>query len=1047
MKKTIQTIPFEIEKSWIYIVFLLTIPFISMAKETDVLVSESLSIDYHYLNEVDFEVAIKPNFEIVENNSKDGLDIEISGTVVDQQGEAIPGVTVSVEGSTIGTVTDINGKYSISVPDGSTMIFSFIGFNTQRVQVGTQNIIDVTLSEEMSSLEEFVVVGSGTVRKSDITGAVASVSNDKINEFASANVMQAIAGRASGIQVKQNNGRPGAPISVRIRGTNSIVGNNEPLYVVDGFPVSNPLSINNSSIESIEILKDASAVAIYGSRASNGVVLITTKRGRVGETSVNIESNYGFQEVIKKMDMMNPLEFGIYYNRLDNNMNRGDRFSQQQLDEFDAMGEGTIWQDVVFQSAPMQNHSINVSGGTEKTKFSITGGLFDQQGIINNSDFKRYSFNANIRHDINNKFSFETTMTLSKVRSARQLSQQGRFGTSLIGRAYGIPNYLKVYEEDGSYLEPVLRDSRVSEALWNPLNFINETSNVLGENNVLGNVAAYYKIMDGLELKISGGIESINSRTDFYQTKHFQNVPDGRATVNVSEFTSLLNENILSYNKTFGDKHSVSAVTGVTYQNFLTTTLSGGGRNFLSDVTETHNLATAAIPSIPGSGYSQSTLLSGLGRLNYTFDNRYLFTISYRADGSSVYSPGNKWGYFPSAAFSWRLSEEKFFNVNEDIINDLRLRTSWGKAGSQAISPYATMNQLFPGTTVFGSSLFTTMAPSVRLASDLKWETTEQVNFGLELSFLQGKLQLTTDYYIKETSDLLNAVQLARSTGYTNSLRNIGRVSNKGIEFQVNANLFDKNNFTWDVDANISFNRSKVLELYGGQDILAGLLQMIMFTDFANTYREDEPLGIMYGYVEADEYTENGFLQYVDQNNDGIIDARDKVQIGDPNPNYIYGLNSRMSFKDFTFSVFLTGTQGNNIINMSAVAYTMDQTNGTNKLKEVINNHWMPENPDAKYPIPSTNNRFLFSDRYVEDGSYVRLRNIELGYNIPVHRWTGMKNAQIYFSGQNLLTLTKYSWLDPDVNTRGGANSLDQGIDYAGYPAMKSFTVGARIGF
>ncbi|HSI74306.1 MAG TPA: TonB-dependent receptor [Lunatimonas sp.] len=1047
MKKKLHPVLFEKERSWIYLFFLLTIPFFSMANESEVLVFQSLSMNYRFLAETDLKLSILPSPDISENNSKVVLDISISGTVVDQNGEPIPGVSVSVEGSNLGTVTDINGKYVISVPDGSTVIFSFIGFNTQRVQVGTQNVIDVTLTEEMASLDEFVVVGYGTVRKSDITGAVASVSKDKINEFASANVMQAIAGRASGIQVKQNNGRPGAPISVRIRGTNSIVGNNEPLYVVDGFPVSNPLSINNSSIESIEILKDASAVAIYGSRASNGVVLITTKRGRVGETSVNIETNYGFQQVIKKMEMMNPLEFGIYYNRLDNNMNRGDRFSQQQLDEFATMGEGTIWQDVVFQTAPMQNHSVNVSGGTEKTKFSVTGGLFDQQGIINNSDFKRYSFNANIRHDIDKKFSFETTITLSKNKSARQLSEQGRFGTSLIGRAYGIPNYLGVYEEDGSYLEPVLRDSRVSEALWNPLNFINETSNILGENNVLGNLAAYYKIIDGLELKISGGIESINSRTDIYQTKKFQNVPDGVASVNVSEFTSLLNENILSYNKNFGERHSVSAVTGFTYQNFLTTSLSGGGRNFLSDVTETHNLATAAIPSIPGSGYSQSTLLSGLGRVNYSFDNRYLFTISYRADGSSVYSPGNKWGYFPSAAFSWRLSEEGFFNVNRDVINDLRLRTSWGKAGSQAISPYATMNQLFPGTTVFGSALFTTMAPSVRLASDLKWETTEQLNIGLEMSFLQGRLQLTTDYYIKETSDLLNAVQLARSTGYTNSLRNIGRVSNKGIEFQVNASIFEKNNFNWEVDANISFNRSKVLDLYGGQDILAGQLQMIMFTDFANTYREGEPLGIMFGYVEADEYTENGFLQYVDQNGDGVIDAKDKVQIGDPNPNYIFGLNSKMSFSNFTFSIFLTGTQGNNIINMSAVAYTMDQTNGTNKLKEVLNNHWTPEKPDAKYPIPSTNNRFLFSDRYVEDGSFVRLRNIELGYNLPVHKWTRMKNAQIYFSGQNLLTFTNYSWLDPDVNTRGGSNSLDQGIDYAGYPAMKSYTFGARIGF
>ncbi len=342
MKKRVHPIPFGIEKSSIYIFCLMSIPFFSMAREIEVPVFETVLINYNYLDGANFEKA-NPNALSNGKNFKSEVDIAISGTVVDQKGEAIPGVTLSVEGSILGTVTDIDGKYAISVPDGATIIFSFIGFNTQRVRVGTQNVINVTLSEEISSLDEFVVVGYGTVRKSDITGAVASVSSDKINEFASANVMQAIAGRASGIQVKQNNGRPGAPISVRIRGTNSIVGNNEPLYVVDGFPVSNPLSINNSSIESIEILKDASAVAIYGSRASNGVVLITTKRGRVGETSINIESNYGFQSVIKEMEMMNPLEFGIYFNRLDNNMNRGDRFTQQQLDEFATMGEGTNW--------------------------------------------------------------------------------------------------------------------------------------------------------------------------------------------------------------------------------------------------------------------------------------------------------------------------------------------------------------------------------------------------------------------------------------------------------------------------------------------------------------------------------------------------------------------------------------------------------------------------------------------------------------------------------------------------------------------------------
>jgi TonB-linked SusC/RagA family outer membrane protein len=595
---------------------------------------------------------------------------------------------------------------------------------------------------------------------------------------------------------------------------------------------------------------------------------------------------------------------------------------------------------------------------------------------------------------------------------------------------------LPVYEEDGSYMEPVRRFPFVSEALYNPLNFINETSNDLIQNNVLINAGINYKILDGLTLRISGGVESRNSRNDFYQTKKFQNDPNGRGTVTTSEFTSLLNENTLNYIKKINDRHDFSAVAGVTYQDFLTTTLNAGASGFLSDIPGTHSLATAGVFTNPGTSYTQSTLLSGLGRVNYTYNNRYLFTVSMRADGSSVYSPGNKWGYFPSAAFSWRLSDEAFLQ-NMTFIENLRLRTSWGKAGSQAINPYSTLNQLLPGSTVFGSSLYTAMAPGTRLAADLRWETTEQYNVGLEFGILKGRVHLTADYYLKETRDLLNAVQLPRSTGFTNSLRNVGRIGNRGLELDLNAKLFVAGPFFWDLNTNISFNRSKVLELYGGQDILAGQLAMIRFTDFANTYRVGEPLGIIYGYQE-DGYDDKGFIKYKS-------DA--KVKIGDPNPNFIFGINSNMSFKNFSLSMFLSGSQGNDIVNMSAVAFTVDNTNGQNKLKEVLNNHWTPDNRNAKYPIPSTAHRYRFSDRYVEDGSYIRLRNIELGYDLPVQKWTKMSNAKIYISGQNLLTLTKYSWVDPDVNSRGGSNSLDQGIDYSTYPSSKVLTAGVRLGF
>jgi TonB-linked SusC/RagA family outer membrane protein len=974
--------------------------------------------------------------------------IVVTGRVTDLAGQPLIGVSVKVKGTNIGASTDANGQYSLNTPDNSgVLVFTYIGYITQEIAVNNRATVNVSMEEDSAVLEEVVVIGYGTVRKSDLTGSVSSVSGEEINAVPAANVMQALTGRAPGVQVKQNNGAPGAPISIRIRGTNSLVGNNEPLYVVDGFPVSDAQSINNSSIERIEVLKDASAIAIYGSRASNGVVLITTKQGKAGQTTVSFESSYGSQQLLKNIEMMNPLEYGNYFNHIETIQGRPAFFDAAKLQEFAAMGEGTNWQDVVFQKAPIQNYALSLSGGNEKTQFAINGGLFDQQGIIRNSDFKRYSLNSNFHHDLSNKFAVDLSLTLSKNNSARQNSAQGRFGTSLQGRAFGIPTFLPVYNADGSYAEPVLLYSRVSEALWNPLNNINETSNILDQNNVLINGAFTYKIIEGLSLKVSGGIQTRNGLTNNYQTKKFQNTPDGIASLAVDEYTSLLNENILSYNKTFNTKHRISAIAGATYQSFTNKAIDAGGRNFLSDVTESWQLAAAGQPGIPSSSFSESIILSGLARVNYTFNDKYLFTLSYRADGSSVYSPGNKWGYFPSAAVAWRLSQEKFMNLENSFISDLRLKASWGRAGSQAISPYQTLNRLNAGTTVFGSSLITTMSPGSAVAADLKWETTEQSNFGIELSVLKDRISFTGDYYVKKTSDLLNSVQLPRSTGFTNSLRNIGVIGNKGFEFGINAHAFNISNFKWDFDANITFNRSKVIKLYGGVDVLSGELAMIRFTDFANTYRVGQPMGIMYGYQE-NGYTTTGIINYVDQNGDGLINVQDKVKLGDPNPDFIFGFNSSMNYKNLSLSLFFNGVQGNSIANMSAVAFTVDNTNGTNKVQDVVGNYWTPQNTNAKYPNPISTNVYRFSTRYIEDGSYLRMRNIELGYTLKqIKGFKAIKNALIYVSGQNLLTISNYSWLDPDVNTRGGGNSLEQGIDYASYPGVKSITGGLRVNF
>lgn len=971
-------------------------------------------------------------------------ELPIKGKVSDPTGEPLIGVTISVEGAEGGTVTDEEGNFSITAPSGSSLVFSYIGYETQTIAIGDQSTLNVTLEEEVEALDEFVVIGYGTQRRSDLTGSVSQVGAREVNAFPATNVLQSLNGRAAGVQVSQTTGAPGAGLNVRIRGTNSIQGGNEPLYVVDGFPIfgNNPTVLNNMDVESIEILKDASATAIYGSRGANGVVLITTKQGREGDTRVDVDFSYSEQTLRKQLDLMNAQEYARFYNIQAVNDGMEPYFSDSEIAGF---GDGFDWQDFVFQKAPMQSSGVNVNGGNDKTRFSVSGSYLGQEGIVRGSDYKRYSLRSNVDHDISEKFNVSLSSTFSNLATARRDSDGGARGNSMIGAALSAAPSLTPYNNDGSYR--VLANSYpfVAPDIINPINFINEQSTEIKANVFLANAALNFKPIPDLTIKISGGIENRDDRTDGYTSRRFIN-SNGGASVSTSQFRSLLSENTVSYTKTFAQVHSLSAVAGVTYQNFLTTFLAGSGVGFLTDVSESHDLGAAENPGIPGSGYSQSELLSYLGRINYSYNNKYLFTVSFRSDGSSKYSEGNKWGYFPSGAIAWRISEENFMK-NNSWISDLKLRGSWGKTGSQAIAAYATLNQLGSGKTVFGNELYTTFAPGTRLPGDLKWETTEQLDFGLDLGLLQNRILLTADYYIKNTRDLLNTVTLPSSLGFTTTLQNIGEVQNKGVELGIDANIFS-GKFTWDLVGNISFNRNKVVRLSNGEDVLGAFVDVIVIRDNLNILREGRPIGQFWGYQE-DGYNETGQIAYRDLDNDGSITANDKTYIGDPNPDFIYGLNSIMSFQNFELTLFLQGSQGNDIFNLSSVPSTMDYSSGVNMPREVLMDHWSPTNTGAKYPLISRNTSILVSDRWVEDGSYLRLKNIQLAYNFPIQNFgiDWMYQLQLYVSGQNLWTSTKYSWWDPEVNSRGGGNSTAQGIDHYSYPTAKTFTVGIRAGF
>lgn len=972
-------------------------------------------------------------------------DRTVSGKVSGADKQALPGVTVLIKGTTQGTITDAKGGYSIGVPaTDAVLIFSFVGYNSTEINTAKQSVIDVTLQQNDQQLSEVVVVGYGTVRKSDLTGSLSQVKAKEVNAFPANNVLQAMSGRAPGVQVTQNNGAPGAGVSVRIRGTNSVQGSNEPLYVVDGFPTSgsNPTIINNSDIESIEVLKDASATAIYGSRGANGVVLITTKQGKSGKMQVDYEGSYSQATLRKKLDLMNAKEYAMFYNEQATTDKVAPFFTQAQIDGF---GEGFDWQDLIFRKAPMQTHNLTFSGGNEKTRFSVSGSIFDQDGILIGSNYKRYSLRAALNTDISKMFSISYGATLTKIKSSRQNNGGGNRGGSLISAAISAPPTLTPYNEDGSYRVLATAYPFISNVLTNPLNYVNEQTDDVDANRVLANAALMFKPFAGLSIKISGGIENSDDLTEGYKTIRFIN-SQGSASVSSARGMSLLSENTISYIKTLGAKHSISAVAGFTYQDFLRKNLDGSGVGFLSDVTETADLGSANTPGIPSSEYSFSTLLSYLGRVNYSYNNKYLATASFRADGSSKYSEGNKWGFFPSAALAWRLSEEAFIK-DISAITDLKLRSSWGLTGSQAIGTYATLNNLSAGKTVFDDALYNTFAPGTRLPGNLRWETTEQLDFGVDAAFLNDRYRLTVDYYIKNTRDLLNTVQLPLGFGFTSTIQNIGQIQNKGFEIAVDGRIIDKA-FKWELGTNISFNRNKVVKLYNGADILGGNVGVSLINDNANLLRVGQPMSVFYGY-QKNGYNELGKEIYRDLNQDGLINQLDKTIIGNPNPDFIYGLNSTMSFKGLELTIFLQGVQGNDLLNVSSINNTLDYGFGLNMPREVFTNHWTPTNTNAKYPVISRANTYNYSDRLVENGSYMRLRNIQLAYNLPLSTWkvNWMRSAQIYVSGQNLLTFTKYSWWDPETNSQGSGNSLGQGIDHYSYPTSKSITAGVRIGF
>jgi TonB-linked SusC/RagA family outer membrane protein len=1016
----------------------------------------------------------------------------ITGKVSSAQDQvSLPGVTVSVKRTNQGTITDGDGNFKLSASKGSTLVFSYTGFETKEVVLNDQLLLDVALEPTNALLKDVVIVAYGTVKKSDLTGSVSSISSEDLNRTAPVSLDQALQGRAAGVQVTQVSGRPGGQTSIRIRGSSSINAGNEPLYVVDGMLITsdngetnaggiagsglNGLSaINPGDIERIEILKDASATALYGSRGSNGVVLITTKRGKSGRSSVSFDTYYGVQQVSKQLEMLNGAEFANY-------MNNYSKESGLPLDARylipEKIGAGTDWQEAIFRQAPLQSYQLSANGGSENTHYAISGGYYQQDGVILNSDFERFSLRSNLDQKINSWLKVGSSISLSKISSKGVLTgaQSSGTGTLLPGAttsALLFPSTLPVLDStvSGGY---TYEDDR-GRNIGNPVADALETDNISNNFRAIANLYGVLTLAPGLDFKASAGVDGFSVKDNRFVPNYLKRSKpnNGDAVVATVDGQSWLTEFTLNYAGKIGKRHTYDALIGNTYQGFHSERLFAFALDFPDNRTGWHNLGSALNPQPAGTGESNWGIISYLSRLNYAFDNRILLTLTGRLDGASKFGKNNKYGFFPSGSIAWKLHEEEFIQ-KLGWFYTLKTRLSYGVIGNQDIFPYASLATVGTiGQGAFNNTeAYVGQEPLRYPNPSLKWERTNQFDFGLDAEFAQGRLAATFDVYQKQTKDLLLYTPLPTTTGFSGALYNIGGLRNRGLELALNSrNLTGA--FSWQTDLNFSTNRNEITELSFGKDIpVPGVLTV---PSGWSILREGESIGTFYGLLsdglfQSDEEAMSsphlksqnpkaGDRKYKDINSrdtqgkltgqpDGVVDEADRTIIGNANPDFIWGVTNKFSWKGIDLSVFIQGVQGNQIVN--AYLFEIASLNAeTNVLKEFYDNRWTPENPNNIYPKINPAERNIFSDAQVEDGSFVRIKNITLGYTLP-EKWLKrgkFSNFRIYGTVNNLKTFTDYRGYDPEVNAFGQSQLL-QGIDYGGYPLATSFIGGIQIGF
>ncbi|MDD2798061.1 MAG: TonB-dependent receptor [Bacteroidales bacterium] len=1036
--------------------------------------------------------------------------VSVTGIVFDEKGETLPGVNVLIKGEQKGTITNFDGKFGLTVPNAnSVLVFTYLGFQKFELKADKSKPMKVILKEESKSLNEVMVIGYGDVKKKDLTGSVSKLEITDVLKAPVPSFDQALAGRIAGVNVSSGEGTPGGAMNIVIRGSNSITQDNSPLYVIDGFPTEDPsvgTGINPNDIESIDVLKDASATAIYGARGANGVIIITTKKGTVGAPKVNYSGSYGIQRATKMIPMMNAYEFVKLQSEVYTPIEMSGSYGY-----FPTIGDKTYtledyknvpqfdWQSKILQDAPQQSHNVSVTGGTPESRYNASFSYFDQDGIVIKSNYNRIQgrLGTTIK---SNKTTINLTTNYSRSTQMGSSPSQSSF-SGMLNLFYSVWGYRPI-AFPGKDINALL-DSGTDDGVdptndyrFNPvLSLKNEYNKKVTVNNQY-NGYMEYEISKGLKLRVSGGYTEQTNRNEAFNNSNTRygspiSTDHVNATLLTAERSTWLNENTLTYQKIYKRVHSFNALVGVTAQESVFDMYSMKTNNIPNEGLGMAGMADGT-PIQDISLKSAWSLLSYLGRVNYNYKSKYYLTASFRADGSSKFGPQNRFGYYPSSSLAWNFMEESFMNPLKKIVENGKVRVSWGQIGNNRTGEYETYALLaklqgsrgnYNTPDGISSSVYpfnnnvssVGVAPTILGNKSLKWESTEQTNIGVDLSLLKDKVNFTFDWYNKVTSDLLLNATLPYSTGYGNAMKNVGKVQNQGVEFTLNTTNVKTKKFKWSSNFNISFNKNTVLELTENQNsMLSNGYFDQGFTSSNYIAKIGQSIGNMYGYVYEGTYklndfneaagvytlksgiaryvaenaTQPGFPKFKDLNNDGVIDINDQTIIGRGDPLFIGGFTNNFDYGRFDLSVFFQWSYGSNILNANRLMFD----NGTKKknmnMFASYSNRWTMDNPDSDVPaISNSSSNNLFSSRVIEDGSYIRLKTVQLGYNFSPKLLKKIKvdKARIYVSAQNLFTLTKYTGYDPEVSIRNTA--LTPALDYSSYPRAASVNCGVNVTF